>query len=235
MDYKLYYWAIPFRGQFVRAVLAQAGATWTEASFDEVRRQRAAAPGDQIVAHMGPPLLTDLHRDVHLSQLPAILDYLGGRHGLMPTDPHARAMCHKAIGDANDVLAEITRHNGERRWTPDEWAGFVPRLERWMTLFEVTGQRHGLAPDEGYFLGTGEPCLADLVTATLWGTMTAKLTALRPLLEARAPSVAGLCDRIGALPAQAALREKSDALYGDAWCGGQIEASLRAVLSGGPE
>ncbi len=29
-DYELYYWPVPFRGQFVRAVLAYAGKTWTE-------------------------------------------------------------------------------------------------------------------------------------------------------------------------------------------------------------
>ena len=30
-DYDLYYWSVPFRGQFVRAVLAFAGETWAEA------------------------------------------------------------------------------------------------------------------------------------------------------------------------------------------------------------
>jgi len=29
-DYKLYYWSVPFRGQFVRAILAYAGKSWTE-------------------------------------------------------------------------------------------------------------------------------------------------------------------------------------------------------------
>ena len=29
-DYDLYYWPIPLRGQFVRALLAYAGKTWTE-------------------------------------------------------------------------------------------------------------------------------------------------------------------------------------------------------------
>ena len=29
-DYDFYYWSVPFRGQFVRAVLAYAGKTWTE-------------------------------------------------------------------------------------------------------------------------------------------------------------------------------------------------------------
>ena len=30
-EYELYYWSAHFRGQFVRAVLAYAGKTWTEA------------------------------------------------------------------------------------------------------------------------------------------------------------------------------------------------------------
>ena len=30
-DYDLYYWSVPFRGQFVRAVLAYAGKSWREA------------------------------------------------------------------------------------------------------------------------------------------------------------------------------------------------------------
>lgn len=29
-DYDLYYWSVPFRGQFVRAVLAYAGKAWTQ-------------------------------------------------------------------------------------------------------------------------------------------------------------------------------------------------------------
>lgn len=60
--------------------------------------------------------------------------------------------------------------------------------------------------------------------------MTAKLPPLRAVLNDNAPSIAGLCDRIGAMPEQADLRAKSDEAYGDAWCGGQIEESLRAVL-----
>jgi glutathione S-transferase len=50
------------------------------------------------------------------------------------------------------------------------------------------------------------------------------------MLEETAPAVAGLTRRMAALPEQAALRAESDAKYGDEWCSGQIEASLRAVL-----
>ncbi len=33
-DFELLYWPAPFRGQFVRAVLAFAGAAWTEADAE---------------------------------------------------------------------------------------------------------------------------------------------------------------------------------------------------------
>jgi glutathione S-transferase len=37
-DYDLYYWSVPFRGQFVRAVLAYAGRTWTEGGDTAISR-----------------------------------------------------------------------------------------------------------------------------------------------------------------------------------------------------
>jgi len=37
-DYVFYYWSVPFRGQFVRAVLAYAGKTWTEGGDDAIER-----------------------------------------------------------------------------------------------------------------------------------------------------------------------------------------------------
>ena len=37
-DYELYYWPIPFRGQFVRAVLAFAGKSWTEHGPAEISK-----------------------------------------------------------------------------------------------------------------------------------------------------------------------------------------------------
>lgn len=230
-DFTLHYWPVPFRGEFVKAVLAYVGASWTDASdFDAIWAERAADPSVQRVPHMGPPVLTDHRSGAHISQMPAILSYLGEAFGLFPNDPVGRAMCHKVISDSNDVLYEMTRHNGNQMWTKAAWETFQPRLARWMVLFEVTGRRHGLTADAGYLLGTDTPCLADLVTATLWGTITAKLPPLRLMLDAQAPAIAGLCDRIGAIPSQAALREQSNAAYGEVWCGGQIEASLRRVI-----
>lgn len=229
-DYRLYYWPIQFRGQFVRAVLAFADASWEEAGFDEIRAQRALPPREQLVPHMGPPVLTDIHAEASIAQMPAILFYLGERHGLFPEELVRKALCHKVIGDASDVLYEMTRQHGAQMWTAEAWSAFRPRLARWMGIFEETGHRFGLTADAGFLLGTEAPGLADLVAATLWGTMTDKLPPLRPVLDANAPGIAGLCDRMAAIPALADLRRDSDARFGDAWCGGQIEASLRAVI-----
>ncbi len=230
IDYTHYYWPIPFRGQFVRATLARIGATWDEATMDDIFELKDSAPANQLVPHMGPPVLTDHGTGVSLSQMPAILGYLGHKHGLIPHDPERTALTDKVVADANDVLYEMTLHNGAQMWTQDSWNEYLPRLRRWMAIFEETGKRHDLAPDHGFLLGTDEPGIADLTTYALWGTMTAKLPALRPLLDAAAPCIAGLCDRISDLPEQQELRARSDETYGDEWCSGQIEASLRAVL-----
>jgi glutathione S-transferase len=162
--------------------------------------------------------------------MPAILAYLGRKHGLLPGDPARDALTDKIVADANDVLYEMTLHNGAQMWTQENWKAYRPRLVRWMEIFEETGRRHGLTVGAGHHLGTAKPGVADLTTYVLWGVMTAKLPPLRPLLEETAPAIASLSDRIAALPEQADLRTKSDEQYGDEWCSGQIEASLRAVL-----
>jgi glutathione S-transferase len=191
---------------------------------------KGAEPTKQLVPHMGPPVLTDHTADLSLAQTQAILTYIGGKYELIPQDPERAALTAKIIADANDVLYEMTLHNGAQMWTRKRWDTYRPRLGRWMAIFEEHGLRHGLRADTGHVLGTDAPGLADLVVHILWGVMTSKLPALRPLLEATAPAIAALSDRIGQLPEQAELRVRSDDAYGDEWCSGQIEASLRAVL-----
>lgn len=230
IDYTLYYWPLPFRGQFVRSVLAHVGASWTEANIEELITLKGAEPTRQLVPHMGPPVLTDHAADLSLAQTPAILAYLGGKYELIPKDLARAALTAKIIADANDVLHEMTLHNGAQMWTLERWDAYRPRLGRWMAIFEEHGRRHGLTIEVGHVLGTDVPGLADLVVHILWGVMTSKLPALRPLLETTAPAIAALSDRIAGFPEQEELRMHSDDAYGDEWCSGQIEASLRAVL-----
>ncbi len=227
-DYTLYYWPIPFRGQFVRSVLAHVHAEWDEKTFEEIQAMRCASPDEQPVPHVGPPVLIDRAADVSIAQTEAILTYLGRKHELIPGDLVLEAFTHKVIADANDVLYEMTRYNGAQMWSDATWADYQPRLTRWMQIFEDTGRRFGLTPESGSLLGTAEIGIADLTAHILWGTMTTCFPTLRAVLDDNAPALAGLSDRIGALPDQAELQRKSN---GNEWCSGQIEASLREVLS----
>lgn len=229
-DYNLYYWPLPFRGQFVRAVLAYGGRTWTEGNAAEVTGLMAGAVRHMPVPFMGPPMLIDKKADFAIAEMPAIVLYLGEMLSLMPSTPALRAMTLKTVNDANDVIDDITLDGGRVMWTQRRWQGFVPRLKKWMSLWEETGRRHGLTAQTGFLLGGNAPGIADVVTATLWTTMTDRFQKLGAILEDAAPMTAALSRRVSDLPPLAKLAAKARQDYGDAYCGGQIEASLRKVL-----
>ncbi|WP_161594623.1 glutathione S-transferase [Marimonas lutisalis] len=226
-DYTLYYWPIPFRGHFIRHILAHVGARWDEADIDAVEDLRATSPADQPYPFMAPPLLHDHRRDVWISQMPAIALHLGRAHDLITDE----AQTMRLFCDASDVLFEITCHHGDRMWDEASWRTFTAhRLPRWMQLHEALASRTGVMRDRGFMFGADTPSLADLALTTLWHTMTTHLPALRPMLEAHAPTVAGVTDRIAATPAIAALNtawETREPRY----CAGQIEASLIDMLA----
>ncbi len=229
-DYELYYWPVPFRGQFVRAVLAYATKTWTEGDEAAISRLMTGPVKQMPVPFMGPPLLIDKKADFAIAEMPAIVLYLGETLNLMPSTPALRAMTMKTVNDANDVIDEITLDGGRQMWTDKRWQDFVPRLKRWMSFWEETGSRHGLKADTGFLLGGEVPGITDVVTATLWSTMTDRFRTLEAMLEDAAPMTAALSRRISDLPRLAKLAAKAKQDYGDAYCGGQIEASLRKVL-----
>jgi glutathione S-transferase len=232
-DYELYYWSVPFRGQFVRAVLAYAGKTWKEAGDAAISKLMDAPVGKMPVPFMGPPLLIDKKADFAIAQMPAIVLYLGETLDLMPTTAALRALTMKVVNDANDVIDEITLDGGREMWTEKRWRDFTPRLEKWMTFWEETGHRHGLKARSGFLLGGEKPGIADVVTAILWSTMTDRFHKIEIMLKETAPLTAALTRRIADLPPLAELAAKAKIDYGDSYCGGQIEDSLRKVLGAG--
>lgn len=229
-DYTLYYWSAPFRGEFVRAVLAFAGRTWTEAGDEAVAALMAAPPGAMPVPFMGAPMLVEEATGLALSQMPAIIFYLGDTLGLTPDAPALRALTLKVVNDANDVIDDLTLDGGRLMWTEQRWAAFVPRLRKWMALWEELGRRHGLTTHSGYLLGGAVPGVADVVTATLWSTLSERFPQMGALLEDAAPMTANLARRVSATPALAARAARARRDYGDLYCGGRIEQSLRQVL-----
>jgi len=225
-DYTLCYWPVPFRGQFIRAILAHAGKSWKET--DNVSDLTSAEPGQQPTPFMGPPMLIVEKSGFTIAQMPAIALYLGETLGLLPDSPEGRALSVKAVNDANDVIDEITQQGGREMWTPEKWTSFEPRLKRWMAIFET------IAPAEGEFLFGGKKAgIADIVTATLWSTMRDKFPKIGAILDAEAPKIAALSGRLWKTPALARLAEESDTKYGKhTYCGGQIGASLTKVAGG---
>ncbi len=226
----MYYWPVPFRGQFVRAVLAFAGKTWTEVDADTIAELMEGPVADMPVPFKGPPVLVDRQHDVAIAQMPAIVMYLGETLDLLPATALLRAMTLKVVLDANDVIDEITQQGGQRMWTAKRWEAFVPRLEAWMAIWEETGRRHGLTADSGHLLGGDAPGMADVVTAVLWSTLTERFSKVDALLEQAAPTTAALARRVSALPPLAALAATARADYGDAYCGGRIGASMKKFL-----
>ena len=156
-DYELLYWSVPFRGQFVRAVLAQAGATWTEGGDEKIAKLMDGPIADTPVPFMGPPVLIDHKAEVAIAEMPAIILYLGETLDLLPDTPELRAMTLKIVNDANDVIDELTLDGGRQMWTRKRWEAFEPRLRKWMSFWEETGRRHGLKKTSGFLLGEDEP------------------------------------------------------------------------------
>ena len=230
-DYEFYYWSVPFRGQFVRAVMAYAGRTWTECGDAAIASLMEGSVTQMPIPFMGPPVLVDRKAAFAIAEMPAIILYLGETLDLLPTTPALRALTMKIVNDANDVIDDITLDGGRLMWNEESWQDFVPRLKKWMSLWEETGRRHDLKEDSGFLLGGGAPGIADIVTAILWATMTDRLPAIGAMLEQVAPRTAALTRRVAALPPLVKLAAKARQDYGNAYCGGQIEASLRKVLN----
>ncbi len=228
-DYDLYYWSVPFRGQFVRAVLAYAGKTWTERGDAAISELMQRPVKKMPVPFMGPPVLVDKAAKFSIAEMPAIVLYLGETLKLMPATPALRAMTMKIVNDSNDVIDEITQDGGREMWTKKSWTDFTPRLEKWMSFWEETARRHGLKKQSGFLLGD-KLGIADIVTATLWSTMTERFGKIEAMLNETSPMTAALSRRVSELPPLAKLAAKARKDYGDAYCGGQIEASLRKVV-----
>jgi len=229
-DFHLYYWALPFRGQFVRAILAHAGKSWSETDDDAIYALIKGPVGDMPAPFKGPPLLIDNGTGFAIAQMPAIILYLGETLDLLPPTAELRALTMKTVNDVNDVLDEITQQGGRAMWTAELWEDFLPRFKQWMSVWEETGRYHGLTLDGGFLLGGEEPGIADIVTAILWSTMTDRFSRIGVLLEKTAPMTAALSRRVSALPALAHLAIKARQDYGDAYCGGQIGESMIRVL-----
>ena len=222
--YQLFYWPLPFRGAFVSYLFAYRGVPLLEErDLEKNNDLRSADPGTQAIPHMGPPVLVDLETGRSLSQMPAIVLYASRELDLAPADPFDLAMSMKVLMDCNDVLMEICRYNGSMMWDRDEWTAFrSERFPRWLRIFEESLTRNAI--------GGERPGFADVGVYALFGNMIRCLPDLEGDIEASAPGVLALCQDIGGQPSLAEYVAGEEERYGQIYCGGQIEASIRRML-----
>ncbi|MDV2081118.1 glutathione S-transferase [Marinobacter xestospongiae] len=222
--FQLFYWPIAFRGCFVSYLFAYRNIPLQEeTSPDVIARLKSLPPGEQDIPFVGPPVLKDRKTGHTLSQMPAIVQYAAQELGLTPQDPYTAALSLKVLMDCNDLLMELCRYNGSSMWTHEEWREFrTRRLPQWLRLFEEALIR-------GHF-GNEQVTFADIGVYALFGNMIRCLPELEPDLHTHAPGIHALCQRIGAQPSLAAYVAEQEQRFGKLYCGGQIEASIRAML-----
>ncbi|MCK7596459.1 glutathione S-transferase [Microbulbifer sp. CAU 1566] len=227
MDYKLYYWDLPFRGVFIEMLLQDVGASYQRLDASEIYPDKCLTiqnPG------MAPPYLYDYGIRKTIAQMPAILMHLAHKYDYLPKRAETHTLALKTILDCNDVLMEITNYNGMQMWDKARWDAFrYGRLPEWMQIFENTGLAHGLHDGKGFLLGS-TISVADIATTALFGTMMYAFPQLENDVQENAPAIAGLCRRIEFRSAIAPFLQQQRAEYGRGYCGGQIERSLRKVM-----
>lgn len=227
MDYKLYYWDLPFRGVFIQMLLEDAGAAYTKHDATEIYPARSleiSNPG------MASPYLYDCKLKKYFAQMPAIMMHLARKYDYLPKRPESQTLALKTLLDCNDILLEITNFHGLAMWDKKSWETFrYSRLPDWMQIFEKTGLEHGLKGGKGFLLGS-TVSVADIATAALFGTMVYAFPPLNADLEENAPAISALVKRVEARPAIRPFLEAQREEWGQGYCGGQIEASLRQVI-----
>ncbi|KAA0892981.1 glutathione S-transferase [Pusillimonas sp. ANT_WB101] len=108
MTYELWYWnGIPGRGEFVRLALEAGGIEYRDCArekggetsllLNDLRKNRKYPP-------FAPPYL--VADDMVVSQTPAILLFLGERHGLAPEGTKARIWVHQLQLTIADLVVE---------------------------------------------------------------------------------------------------------------------------------
>jgi glutathione S-transferase len=107
--YELFYWAeIQGRGEFVRLVLEDTGATYIDVARDAKdgsKRLIAALAGELAPYAFAVPVLRD--GELIIPQTVAITKFLGERHGLAPADERGRLAAHAVALTIADLVNEV--------------------------------------------------------------------------------------------------------------------------------
>lgn len=217
--YELYYWpALPGRGEFVRLVLEQAGA-----SYEDVGRRSADQGGGApaIVAMLrseeapglrplAPPIL--VHGDLRLAQMPNICAYLGAHHDLAPADPRGRFEAMQLqltvadlVAEAHDTHHPVGKADYYEEQKPEALRyarGFVDlRMPKFLAYFETVLQQ-----SRGEWLVGDRLSYVDLSLTQVLRGLDYAFPKAAAAHRSKIPGLEALRARVDALPAIAAYR-----------------------------
>ena len=198
MSYRLFYWALRGRGEQIRLLLNELGQDYEDVhvtkdgDFPTLKRE-----GARTLAFGSVPMLED--GDFKLVQGPAIMTYLGRKHGIMPGDLHAAARVEAMVLGAEDMRMAHFRLLGDDERAAERRRTFVDGewRERWLSAWDGLLEING---DNGYLVG---PTLTPADIAA-WDALDAVVTFIDGASFGRFRRVEKFHEAVAARPAIAA-------------------------------
>ena len=152
MAYRYFYWALRGRGEQVRLLLNELEQDYEDVyvakdkEFPSLKREGAGT-----LAFGSVPMLQD--GDFKLVQGPAIMNYLGRKHGIMPSDPRLAAKTEAMVLGAEDMRMAYFRILGKDDRAAEKRAKFVAGdwNDRWLSAWDGLLRLNG---GNEYLVGT---------------------------------------------------------------------------------
>ncbi len=170
MAYRLFYWALRGRGEQVRLLLNELEQDYEDIHVvkdADFRKMQQQGPG---TLHFGSvPMLQD--GDFKLVQGPVIMNYLGRKHAIMPSDFQAAAKTEAMVLGAEDMRMAYFRLLGDGDRAAERRSKFVDGewRDRWLPAWDGLLELNG---NNGYLVGTSLT-QADLA---VWDALDAIIT-----------------------------------------------------------
>lgn len=191
MSYRL--WYFPFRGRAeqIRLLLHTVQQPFENVTINREGLLALKKEGPTKLAFGSVPMLED--GDFRLVQGPAIMGYLGRKHGIAPTEPQAAARAEAITLGAEDLRSKFFTLLG--RGNEEKQAAFLAEdwKLRWLPGFEGLLQNNG---STGFMVGD-QLSYADIA---VWDALDGVLTLIKGASLEGFPGVIAFQEKIAALP-----------------------------------
>ena len=197
MAYRLLYFPFRGRGEQIRLLLHAMEIEYEDVSIDKPKLMELKKQGPEALLFGAVPVLED--GDLKLAQGPAILAYLGRKHGAAPSEPGLAAQADAVTLGAEDLRSKYFGLFGDDKEAKQ--AAFVAGdwTKRWLPAFEwllSTGSATHLVGDALSY--------ADIA---VWDALDGFVVYVNGAKFAGFPRVSAFYDAIAARPALAGYLE----------------------------